>query len=116
MPVLEAPPSGFIRTPKTSNADCFSPRTDKSRSEAIKCGCGADAIGGVPVDGKQSVVNKAILLFRFLCATCRNDSTFAISTGMIYPSWKVVVQQEPGLVWLRHLNEKEIMERLDGSS
>lgn len=109
MAILEAPRSQLTRgpQPRRSDADCFSGKTDKTKPLELKCACGADSVGGVPIEFKQSVMDKTIGLFKFLCGNCRKDETYAVTNGIMNPSWKLVIQQAPGLYWLRHLTEAE---------
>ena len=115
MPVLEAPPSLPTKNiGKVSDADCWSARTDHFKGETLKCRCGKDAVGGSPIEWKQSIVGKSFGLFRFDCSDCELASRAAISTSLMFPTWKIIIEQAPGLYWIRHLNEQEQQDRLNG--
>jgi hypothetical protein len=69
--------------------------------------CGKPAQGGTALEFGNSVMNKAIGKFRFFCLDCGGGIVASLSTALMYPSWKVVSNPEPGVYWLRHRTEKE---------
>lgn len=61
----------------------------------------------------SSVMGKTMGMFRLFCLDCHPGVTPTITVALMYPSWKVVSNPEPGVYGLRHRTEKEQYELVE---